>query len=124
MMNRRFVRILGLLVLLTQNLNIIETTDINGEGRQKDVNVTHLETVKDEKPNSSNVSAFPVANNDTLVSGFFLNVLNIPCDVKLSFINFNFAVSSAITHLGMSLILPCQAKVQLKKSITIPSQYS
>ncbi|KZS12432.1 Sodium/hydrogen exchanger [Daphnia magna] len=68
MMNRRFVRILGLLVLLTQNLNIIETTDINGEGRQKDVNVTHLETVKDEKPNSSNVSAFPVANNDTFFS--------------------------------------------------------
>ncbi|KAI9562863.1 hypothetical protein GHT06_010318 [Daphnia sinensis] len=67
-MNRRFVRILGLLVLLTQNLSIIEAADVNGEGRQKDVNVTHLETVKDEKPNSSNVSAFPLANNDSFFS--------------------------------------------------------
>jgi hypothetical protein len=72
-MNHRFIRTLCLLVILTQNIYVIETAEITTEGRHKDANTTlHIvEKLKDEKSNSSNVSALPIANNDTLVSFLF-----------------------------------------------------
>ena len=66
-MNQRFIRTLCLLVLLTHNIYVIDTAEIITEGHHKDANTTHqkVEKLKDEKSNSSNVSASPVANNDT-----------------------------------------------------------
>ncbi|XP_046641865.1 sodium/hydrogen exchanger 8-like [Daphnia pulicaria] len=69
-MNQRFIRTLCLLVLLTQNICVIETAEITREGHRTDANTTRqiVEKLKDEKSNLLNVSAVPVANNDTFFS--------------------------------------------------------
>lgn len=56
-------------MLLTQNICVIETAEITREGHRTDANTTRqiVEKLKDEKSNLLNVSAVPVANNDTLV---------------------------------------------------------